>query len=337
MLSGKQLQIYVTSFVEEDSALKNLRPKTVKNRRNALARFTDFLGEKTFNFESTKQYILFLLTEKNREPSGVRAELKVIRSFCAYLVENEVIESNFSKRVPTPKVPRTMREFITEELAEKAIILGTSLAPSDNKHAQYRKMEMRIAMRFLLRTGIRISEAGGITGSDLLLDAELPVFFVISKGGERESVILPPDLIEELRPRKTKARLFDITPDGCNRALARGCKALGVVEQTVHDLRHIYSLTRLNKGEPLQLVSRNLRHSNVGITDRYYSHYNMQELAVTAYASDVIQSGVTVSHLFDRVEKAVKRTGVEKDSRIEVITERNAVNEIIIRVKARTV
>jgi integrase len=337
MLSGEVLQVYVTSFVEEDSVLKNLRPKTVKNRRNALARFTDFLGENPFNLDSTKQYILFLLTEKKREPSGVRAELKVIRAFCAYLVEQEAIESNFAKRVPTPKVPRTMRELLSEELAEKAIILGTKTGLSDNRVAHYRKKEMQLAMRFLLRTGIRISEVVGISGNDLLLDAELPVFFVASKGGERESVILPPDLIEELRIRKTKTRVFDITPDGCNRALARGCDALGVVKQTVHDLRHIYSLSRLNKCEPLQLVSRNLRHSNVGITDRYYSHYNMQELAVTAYASDVIQSGVTVSHLFDRVEKAVKRTGVEKDSRIEVITERNAENEIIIRIKAKTV
>ncbi len=224
-----------------------------------------------------------------------------------------------------------MREFISEELAEKAIILGTDSAPADNKLATYRKSEMRIAMRFLLRTGIRISELRGISGNDLLLDNELPIFFVRSKGGEREQVILPPDMIEELRPRKDRIIIFDVSEDGCNRALRRGCKALEVTKQTVHDLRHIYSLSRLTKGEPLQLVSRNLRHSSVGITDEYYSHYMMSDLAPTAYNSDVIRDGLKISQLFERVERAVKKSGVETDKRLQVSIEKNP-DVLILRI-----
>lgn len=79
----------------------------------ALLRFTDFLGEKELNLESIKQYILFLLTEKNREPSGVRAELKILRAFCAYLVAQEVLMDN-SYSFATRNIPFMTDLFFTE-------------------------------------------------------------------------------------------------------------------------------------------------------------------------------------------------------------------------------
>jgi len=49
---------------------------------------------------------------------------------------------------------------------------------------------------------------------------------------------------------------------------------------TVHTLRHIFCTSLLKRGVSLQIVSRLMRHSNVGITDKTYSHYLVEDLSL---------------------------------------------------------
>jgi integrase len=50
-------------------------------------------------------------------------------------------------------------------------------------------------------------------------------------------------------------------------------KAVGeVIDGRFHDLRHSFGSWLLNNGEPIEVVSKLLRHSSVAITSRIYSH-----------------------------------------------------------------
>lgn len=57
-MNGQELSHAVQLFVEQHSVLQNLSPKTVKNNRNTMKLFMDFLGGRPFNLkvETTNHY-----------------------------------------------------------------------------------------------------------------------------------------------------------------------------------------------------------------------------------------------------------------------------------------
>ena len=59
-------------------------------------------------------------------------------------------------------------------------------------------------------------------------------------------------------------------------------KAVGeVIDGRFHDLRHSFGSWLLNNGEPIEVVSKLLRHSSVAITSRIYSHILMGTMRQT--------------------------------------------------------
>ena len=59
-------------------------------------------------------------------------------------------------------------------------------------------------------------------------------------------------------------------------------KAVGeVVDGRFHDVRHSFGSWLLNNGEPIEVVSKLLRHSSVAITSRIYSHILMGTMRQT--------------------------------------------------------
>lgn len=86
-------------------------------------------------------------------------------------------------------------------------------------------------------------------------------------------------MLWKVAKRKKQDRLFKISHEVMNRTLKRGSSKLNISPHlTVHTLRHIFCTSLLKGGVPLQIVSRLMRHSNVGITDKIYSHYLLDDL-----------------------------------------------------------
>ena len=332
-MHGSELEHVVQLFVEQHSTLLNLRPKTVKNKRNAMNRFMAFLRDKPFTLENTRAYLDHLFS-LNWEPLSVKTELKILRAFGAYCLDEEYIDKNFAKKIKSPKIPRKMREVISEENAERVIEVGTEIRPQDNLLARHIKREMRVGLRFMLRTGLRVTEVLDLRGEDLHLDAELPIYYVHSKGGAYEPLPMPRDMISDLRTRKNQKKVFQITAAGCNRALKRGCEKLNLPIQTNHSIRNVYSLSRLRKGEALQKVSRTLRHSKIATTDAYYSHYLVDDLDVVVQNSNVINSGVSLNELFTRAIQAINHTGISRH-KIAVLEQTQNNDELIIKIRRR--
>lgn len=333
-MHGQQLAEAIELFVEKYSTELNLQQTTVKNKRNAMKRLQSFHGNRSFSLETAREFIADL-QKKGWTPSSIRAEIKVLRAFCAFCVDRGLISENFCKKITIPKIHKKVRQFVSEEVAEQIIITGTEKTRFDNLLAQFAKDEMRIALRFMLRTGIRISELKKMRGKDLNLDDEQPNFVVHSKGGNAEVLPQPYDMIEELRPRVKQEKVFTVSESGCNRVLGRGARNLKVNKITCHSLRHIFSLSRLRKREPLQLVSRALRHSSVSITDSYYSEFMLNDLVPVVNNSDVILNTVPLQELFNRAERAVNSSGVNRDNRITVEIKRNA-DELVVKIRKKT-
>jgi integrase/recombinase XerD len=323
----KRLTLAIRQYVYEQSKELNLRPATIKNRRNSLQRLKDFLQEKPFSLKTTKAYLKHL-REAGRTPAGINFEIKQLRAFSTFLFRRCLIEKNFGKDLVPMKVPKKIFNLISPELAEEVITAGCELTSFDNTPEKRKiKKDMKCALRFLLRTGLRVSELCRLRGTDFRLDDEQPHFTVISKGGSEAVLPMPPDMINELRPRLQAERVFQVTPAGLNKALARGAKKLGIKKRVhCHLLRHIFATSRLRAGIAPQVVQRLLRHSSFEITNSTYLHYDLGDLARAINTQDIVREAMSPPEVFDELEKALKAVGIEKDRRFRLSVRRNAKN-----------
>jgi integrase len=64
-------------------------------------------------------------------------------------------------------------------------------------------------------------------------------------------------------------------PDGVRESLRRAGKKVGV-KLTPHMLRHWYATTMLDRGVPLPLVQKQMRHSDIAVTLRTYVQYDQE-------------------------------------------------------------
>jgi len=174
---------------------------------------------------------------------------------------------------------------------------------------------MRAALRFILRTGLRINELITLKGDDLNLYDNPPTFWVLSKGGNRELLPLPKDMLGDLEERQRNVRVFAVTEKTCNEVLQRGAKALGLpVHLTNHSLRHIFASNLVKNRVPIQMVSRLMRHSSVEITDKTYTHLDVNDLSLILNGSQsLVTNGLTKEQIFINIEQLVRNVRIDSN------------------------
>jgi integrase/recombinase XerD len=274
----KEKQVLLQGYLNEYCLIeRNLSKTTIKNKKYALARLFRFLGNTPLNIENCRKYTVYLY-HQGWTPSSIGCELKMIKAFVNYLERYKYIKHSWSKDIALPKEKRRSFNIVSAKVAENIIIAGSEPGEHDHRLHQGSKSEHRAALRFILRTGLRLSELLSLKYSDI--NFKNSTYSVISKGGNLDILPLPVDMLWEVAKRKQQNRLFKVSPEGMNKTLKRGSDKLNISPHiTVHTLRHIFCTTLLKRGVSLQIVSRLMRHSNVGITDKVYSHYLVEDLS----------------------------------------------------------
>ena len=76
------------------------------------------------------------------------------------------------------------------------------------------------------------------------------------------------------REDRTSERLVFLgaSPDALGAAMARACKAAGVVHRHPHDLRHRFASVKIAEGVPVTVVAAQIGHSRKSLTLDTYSH-----------------------------------------------------------------
>jgi len=312
-LAKEKLEQLIREYIEEYCTIeRGLSKKTVKNKRHTLARVREFLRDEELSLGSVRKYTKYLY-KNGWVNSSIGSDLKVIKAFVNYLLERKYIKESFSPSIRLPKIRRGQLNIVSAEKAEKIVIEGTKPCKYDHHLHKKAKREHREALRFILRTGLRLSEALRLKPEDI--NYENKTYVIQSKGGNIDVLPLPHDMIEELKTRKGKM-VFNVTPNTLNICLKRGCKRLRIHSKlTVHTLRHIFCTELLKNGVPLQVVSRLMRHSSVKITDSVYSHYMIEDLSFALNKHPLITKGLSVKQVFDDIENIPEKLGIVKDKR----------------------
>src|SRR5258708_18616626 len=308
MLQGQKLQQAYHDYIVNYSLEKGLEATTIDNKKDALKKLLPFLDGRPLNFETCREYAFFMYEHGWDKATSRVMLIKNLRAFINFLYDREYIKDNFSRKLVMPKVVREALRLPSEADAEKCIFAGTEAGIGDRARSKRIKAETRLCLQFILRTGLRVSEALSLSGKDLSPFDEQPSFQVRSKGGKISLLPIPSDMVEHMKERVNRKRVFEARGETCNKNLEDGVKKLGLsFHLTCHKLRDIYSLSRLRRGNSLQLVSRTLRHSSVAITDKFYSDYILDDLVGTINDSPLNKNALSPEQLIQKGIEAFKK------------------------------
>lgn len=301
----------------------NLTAKTVKNKRNFIRRLLTWLDGKSLTLQNARFYISSR-SSLGIKMSSVLSETKQMKALVNFLFDREYIENNWSRKLINPKVHDTPPDIVSVEIAEKIIEAGTEIGIGDRSRSRAIKANVRLGLKFALRHGLRISELLAIRGNDLKLDNDPPALLVHGKGGDTVLFPMALDMVEPMRKRMSFDRVFTMTSDVCNRSLQRGAKKLSIsIRVHNHLLRHIYCSTLANNNVGAQLLKRLMRHKDIRITDKYYTHFAMQDIALTLNSQKFVTNGLLTEQVLDLLAETIRKTKVSEDSRFTVSMTRN--------------
>lgn len=234
-------------------------------------------------------------------PATIRAILAPVKAMYATAVEDGVVRSNPTSSVRVAaRTLQLQREVRALTRAELKLLLGH--IPPD----------WRLFFELLAQSGLRISEAIGLTWADVQFGSN-PCLLIrrqdcrgevgeLKSDSSRRDVPLSPSLAERLwaigADRPGSDRLFT-SPQGFplsygnlrRRILVPAAKAAGLEWVTFHTFRHTCASLLFEAGRDLKQVSAWLGHTDPAFTLRTYVHLMDQGVGNAVFMDDVVEVG----------------------------------------------
>src|SRR5947208_8414853 len=177
-----QLSTSLTRYLNSLSG-RNLSNHTATAYRTDLLQFLNFLAENDITVDSpekiTRMHILDYLSHlAGLGRSGVTRvrKLAAIREYCKFLVDEKGIPFSPAENIIRPKQERKQRVFLR---VDEYMRLLNAAAGNSRDYA---------ILQLFLQTGIRVAELGGLTLSDIDLDAG--TMLINGKGNKQRTIYL---------------------------------------------------------------------------------------------------------------------------------------------------
>ena len=271
---------YISTLAEKKRKKAGGGKSSTADSYLALAkRITDYAGAKTtfrqVNKTFCQGFIDFLRTVESMNYKGAalheNTQFGYVRSFehvlnCAIL--DEIIAVNPFKQIQPENKPKKHKTEICYLTADEVKTLEKADFPVSPI--------IKTAFLFSCYTGLRISDVRGLTWGKLQKDNENKVFinYVQKKTKKQEYLPIPQIALKYLPERgaaKDNEAVFRI-PDGsyCNKMLKFWAASAGISKHlTFHVSRHTYATLLLSLDSPIEVVSKNLGHSEIRTTQGY--------------------------------------------------------------------
>ena len=165
--------------------------------------------------------------------------------------------------------PKALPDYFTHDEAQALV----NAAPS---------YPVRMAMRIMLRTGLRVGECLSLRPEDLRLRQDPPIISLRpevtgNKSKRGREVPIPADLASSLadmvamRPRDRQFPLFDISRQWVSKSMKEAAleAALDPARAHPHALRHTYGRNAVLNGVPTPVLQSWLGHRSLAETERY--------------------------------------------------------------------
>ncbi len=256
ILFEKQKNLPLKCFREIylDYSRKTKAPNTARLDDLVLRKLMEYAGEdigiRNINARILDGFASSLL-DAGEKRTSVNIYLKHLKAML-----NKAMEWEYIKSVPKIKihtVPHTPR-YMTEEEVEKIL----------EKSGRF-----RFVIEIALLTGLRRSDLCKLKRSDI--DMKNRVIKVkIQKTGRIRFIPISDELYEilsRIKPAKD-GRIIPYSPSYLTHRFKSICKSAGV-DARFHDLRHTCATWLLNRGVPIEVVSKILGHTKISTTQIY--------------------------------------------------------------------
>jgi integrase/recombinase XerD len=274
----------IASFVVHVKVEKGLSPNTVSAYQRDLVKFEGFAKKRKLTLEAVTRDDLvdFLasLYRGNLESRTVARQLVTLRNFFRFAQIQELITTDPSINLESPKIRRSLPGYLRLEDVERLLNQPDATTAMG--------LRDRAMLEVLYSTGLRVSELVSLRLGDL--DSKVGCVRCIGKGDKerivpvgRKALAMVDKYLREARPALLRqAKVLNSNAIFINRrgvALSRvgvwkilsgyGRRAGLRVALTPHMLRHSFATHLLERGADLRSVQLMLGHADISTTQIY--------------------------------------------------------------------
>lgn len=251
--------------------------KTSRVYRYDLEMFFQFIGVPPQQVQShhVRMFLTQLKTDRGYSNASLRRKLACLRSFFRFLLQEEMVLTDPTVGISTPKLGQSLPRVISPEDVNRLLWAARNSEKSASRtHA---------ILQVLYSTGARVSELCGIDIEDI--DFAESTIRVRGKGNKERIVLLTVPamnaIIEYIQFRPATGPLFlnrrglRLSPLTVQRTIREVTKRAGVTSKvTPHSLRHSFATHMLERGADVRVLQELLGHSNLATT-QIYTHVSL--------------------------------------------------------------
>ena len=268
---------------------RNLSSNTLESYLNDLQHLLEYSDEcgipvLEMTYQALEQFLAYLADLGLGQRSMSRV-VSGVKSFYRFLEIEEIVPDNPTLLLETPSIGRTLPEVLTVEEVDAILNAIDTSTPNGVRDAAL--------LELLYSCGLRVSEACGITFSQLFLDEGY--VRVIGKGSKERLVPMSPTCViriedylpirHEITPKPGYADYLFISRNRV--AISRQMVFLTIKKLAVeagitkeispHTFRHSFATHLLEGGANLQAIRDMLGHASISTTE-LYTHIDRSRL-----------------------------------------------------------
>ena len=260
-----------------------LSDQTVDHTRRSVGFFDEFLGGvpdvRRVTANDLRRFIVGLQAKpkwagqpqqngQRISPTSINSYVRAIKSFWSWLQREGIIKSNPLATMPAPKIGKRLPKVLTEDELRRVLRVASQ---SDRDYA---------LISLFVDSGIRLSELCGLTPDDVENDRVR----VIGKGDKERYAYISKETrlavtlyYTDERPEPVADNKLFLNRDGrplttgrVQKVLERIGKAAEVSQRLApHKLRHSFATLSLRYGSNLEVLRRQLGHTDIKTTEIY--------------------------------------------------------------------
>jgi site-specific recombinase XerD len=271
MATDLTLQNAIEKFVSHLESLDR-SSNTIVAYKGDLSQFADFLADQGITevdqveTDDIKEFKEHLKENRDYTAKTVSRKLNSVKSFFRFLVEEGIVDKDYSRPVKHPKIendlPRVLKPMEYRALRDVC---------------RHDKRTLAI-IELMLQAGLRISEVANLRKDDI---GEETITIRAYESHEKREIPLNraakeaiEDYMEERYP--TKKDFLFVTKTG-RQLLVRNIRSIinryfekaGLDDVKVNDLRNTFIVEQLSAGVPLDVVAKIVGHKRISTTERY--------------------------------------------------------------------
>ena len=276
---------YIEDFIKYLKVIKKDSNHTLINYKDDLIELHDFNTDLiNINEVIVREYLEYLYS-KGLNRNTISRKLSAIRSFYNYLLQNNIVKTNYFKEISNPKKNKALPKYAKDDDLEKMF----------NSFDITKSLEQRnsLILEMLYATGIRVSELTNIKLNDI--DKYNNSIKILGKGSKERIVFYGSFCEDRLNLYLSEGRKLILKNKKCDYLLINksGNKlseryVRKIIDNVVtkceieyhispHTLRHTFATDMLNAGADLVSVKELLGHSNLNTTS-IYTHVSNEQI-----------------------------------------------------------